>query len=89
MPKKGNVKKLTYQRERTKYGKMLISDSYSEGMTREEYTEPWNDHYKLGLIYALHKYTPKQKLTMREIGKIIGFGNAAPSYVVKIDLSKR
>ena len=73
MAARGTATKLKHMKERTKYGQLPISDSYLDGMTREEYTAPWDDHYKLGLIYVLHKYTPKKKLTMRGIGEIIGW----------------
>jgi len=71
--KKGIVKKLSYQRERTKFGPKPISQTYSQGLSREEYTKPWYDDCKLGIIYTLHKFTPKEKLSMKEIGNRIGW----------------
>jgi hypothetical protein len=67
------VSSLKHQKERLDFGKKVPLSEFMNGLNREEYTKPWNDICKLGIIFVLHKYTPKRKLTMNEIGDIIGY----------------
>jgi len=51
-----------------------IHKDYLLNRTREEYTQPWNDNYIIGTMWALHKYATKTKpLSYQEIERIIGW----------------
>lgn len=62
------------QREKECRGEKRISEDILNGITESEYRRIYNNNCKLGIIWALHKETPRRMLTMKEIGEIIGFG---------------
>jgi hypothetical protein len=64
-------------KERESLGPQSISETYLNGVSEQEYRKIYNDNVKEGIIYALHKHTPKRMLTMSEIGEIIGWGRCA------------
>ena len=66
-------KKMKYQYERNEYGPKEPSKAYSNGLSREEYTAPWEDNCTMGVLYALHKYSSEFNMSMNMIGSIIGW----------------
>ena len=63
---------LKHQKETVDYGIKPIGKSYTNGLSREEYTNPWEDNCKMGIVYALHKYHDRN-LFPNDICDIIGW----------------
>jgi len=63
--------KLNSQREISVRGLKLIPKKILNGLTRDEYTDLWEDNCMLGFIYQLHKTSIP--LTYKEIGLNIGW----------------
>lgn len=64
--------RLKSRKEKLDRGKTLIPRPLLNGMTRDEYTEIWEDECLLGFLYCLWK--TNMPLTYQEIGLEIGWG---------------
>jgi very-short-patch-repair endonuclease len=71
--KKGVHKNINNQKERLHYGRRKIPKSELNGLTESQHREIYHDNHKLGVIWALHKYTPKRKLFKNDIVRMIGW----------------
>ena len=60
------------RKEKLERGRVLIPRDLLNGMTRDEYTEIWEDECLLGFLYCLWK--TNMALTYKEIGLKIGWG---------------
>jgi very-short-patch-repair endonuclease len=67
------VKNLKNQRERLSRGERPIPSSFLGGLSEKEHRKIYDNNCKLGIIYALHKYSPKQILCMNDIAERIGW----------------
>lgn len=70
----GVAKNLKRMKERTELGPCPIETSFLNGLSEEQYRQQYNNDYTLGIVYALHKFTPKEKLSYKGISKRIGWG---------------
>jgi len=61
-------------KERTELGPCRISSDYLNGLTEDQYRQQYNNDYSLGIVYALHRFTPKEKLSYKDISMRIGYG---------------
>jgi len=70
---KMTVSSLKSQRERLSLGERPIPESYLCDMSESDYRKMYGESCKMGVLYALHKFTPKRMLLMSEIGEIVGW----------------
>ncbi len=71
--RKGVHKNISNQKEKLDYGPKKIAKSELNGLTEADHRALYYDNYKLGVIWALHKYTPKRKLYKKHIVNMIGW----------------
>lgn len=66
-------RKIDQQTEKFKFGPKPISSIYLNGKTEEEYRAIYEDNCTIGVVYILHKYTPRELLSYEQIGDRIGY----------------
>jgi len=71
------VSSLKAQQERLIQGRIRIPNGYLYGRTEQQIRDLCDDKCRFGVIWALHTFTPLERLTMTQIGLRCGWGRSA------------